>query len=462
MNNLNNLKTLFLVLALTVLGATETFAVQSISGKTKICPGAIETYSVTGTLSCNGSCTDDDGTVHSNELILNWNVVGGTITSGIGTSEITVQWDNYSNCNGASFSISITSVCVSWVKNGKNCIDSRSTLTSSINIEKTCPTILSADIPEIDCCPDPTKVYTLEIRTNLDVNDLEIEWPTGLEPKNPRTLVIDGEIKRFKFEFTANSNFNSGTLIATANSCTKKISHVVNYPISRKYKKSKFSATSSPKALCIGSVGTYCIDFGEPCYNISYQVFKYSGSGQPLGSTNPVNNGNNPCFSVTASPISTSPIDNNQYMIIKVTVTALCNPQGEELELKVKTPITPPLTSGNSPVPTGPTVICACRSNFVLLADSSEASDMVELELTNNPNQTWQNTALKCITCEFQPNFCSQFLFGVHQVTGPFQDITVRYRRHNICGWGPWMQTVIPASYFYPDADGSPECPLTN
>ena len=461
MINHKNLKSLCISLSLTFLCTTNLFSQFKITGTSKICPGDVLDYSLANIPSCIlNSCTGADNVTHQDERIFSWSIVGGTILSGQNTANISVSWDNYNNCNGATYEVKIVFTCLKWNLEDDRCVEKRTNTTASLTIEKKCPVILNAEIPELDCCPDPSKQFTLEILTNANTEDLEIEWPTGLEPILPRTVIFDAETKKYTYSITAGSSFLSGTITATAQGCSKKISQVIDYPISRKYKKSKFNSLSSPKALCIGSVGSYCIDFGEPCYNVSYRVLKYSGTGQLLGTTSTVNNGNSPCFSVVSSPVSTSPVDNNQYMIIEATVTAFCNPQGEILTFKVKTPITPPVTSGNSPVPTVPTVICPCRSSFVLLADSSEASDMVEWELTNNPNQTWQTTALKCITCEFQPNFCSQFLFGVHQVTGPFQDITVRYRRHNICGWGPWMQTVIPASYFYPD--GSSQCPLTN
>ncbi|MBL7810622.1 MAG: hypothetical protein JNL57_00245 [Bacteroidetes bacterium] len=441
-----------------------------------VCPDIVETYTATGSGCVIGSVCQEirnssiTSTKTSSESY-DFSIIGGAVinvTAGIAK----IQWNT--NCPPSTFpgakpKLTVTYRCTTFTQrilesnNGTvvtaDCDITVTTKTASIE-----PTIICVKITEsplqvaIDCCNDPSEQYNLEFETYgiSSSAGLEVEWPSGIEQDGLTVISSNGNYKKWNLSFHTTTFGNSGTAKITAKSpCGTAYNSSVNVPINRHYKDPTWNPL--PNSLCLGNSYNHCLTFDGDCFTVSWVVYRYDENGNLLSTSNPVVQTSGFCFLAVSSPTINSC---NEYMKVEASVSSPCLAAPKIYSWTIKTPATAP-GAGTSPVPNSPTIICPCISTLNFYASTDCATDMVEWYVTNDPNNTWSQPATLGINSSFQISFCSPYLFGSNPLpTGPFQDITIKWRRHNSCGWGPWGQSIIPAGYFYPA--GSEQCPLTN
>lgn len=423
------------------------------------------TYSVDQSTipACTGNTCD--GKVPNRTF--SWHVTGGVILGSSNTPSITVRWNCLNNQGKQNVgSIYCTVKCydyeqviISVSPFEYKCVERF--LWSFNSLQKnpvvSCPIIM--DTPEIvsDCCRGlnvPAGIdfeiessYSTEsnVEFNIDPFDAYIQ-EDRLSGYND--YLNNRSVYKFKLYYLR-PGMNS-LPVNVKNAC----GDVVVYNIPIKYRDIQaINIPTFPSVLCGGSMDSVCYNFDtDECVEFMYTVSRKDSAGNVYSSISGYdqkNSGYQHCVKIASIPRNNSC---TELMDINISYKNQCTSQWHESEfLNVKIPSGPPqvVTFNNSQIPS---FICPCKSQIEFtLSNFDGCAESIEWEYGIS-GQTMESITLP-VGQAFKPSFCHSWMFGTQNVTGPFSDITVRYRRKNGCGYSAWSQFVIPSSTFKPYTD---------
>lgn len=441
-------------------------ALTKITGNFTPCGGTTSSYSLdlSTAPACGGTaynCIDPNtGQTKTPFRRYKWHVRGGIIQGADDKSFVYVKWNDCPPDLDTSqvYNIYCTIECIGWDRKilsseplVYNCIEQQinTNYSEQRSIHISCPTLKS--IPSIsgNCCG--TTYTTLNFETvfateSVSIQDQDVEIINIGQPvESPWS-----NSKRYPFTLSIPIGKQFITIVVT-NKCG--VTKTYNIPIN--YIGNTLMAGSFPNTICSGQSFNFCALFERgDCMDFQWFVEKLDPSGVVYLS-NTINESmtlvsptNAYCKAFTFNALNCG-----EKTRITFRHKTKCETTWQTLTWTINTPL-PSLNVVTLSSAAILNSICPCKTNMQLLLPNTDGcAETVEWEYGNNTNT--ETVELPASTA-FQPTFCHSWMFGTgSQISGPFTDIKIRYRRKNSCGSSAWSEITIPASYFKPYTDNA-------
>lgn len=429
-----------------------------IDGPSSVCPGHFSYYSAINLNcpskpACNQQCAGGSSLVRQPYVEFDWNVIGGTIVAGQGSQTIKVVWDECPTTKGG---VGVKYQChwfneIQVVQNGINCRQCQEQVEEWSSgavreVKILCVDKVSGPQYIIKSCCGAQANVDYEFMYTSAVEDVDYEIVNeNMSIVNVQNLTsIPPIYQRLTIQSTGVTTGNGFLKVTMKNlQCGNKIFYV---PIKPDPLPQFNPQTPVPDAVCNGGYLNICPQLGlyENCALVDYSVKRYNTNGfiGGIAYTKSINE----CLNYPVAPTLNSC---DEYLDVEVRVRTVCDPVGTRKTYRVYTPYGPPVSNflSNTTVQTG---ICPCKGFYYFYVPGYGCASDYEWQLTTDAGSPLEYS-------NSGPQFTTMFSFGNEGCNFPQnQDILLKCRAKNKCGWGPWDVLRIPAGYFR--APNSPLC----